>query len=115
MIRCQHPTKAIRLKSNTSSRAICCALPALCLALASSTPRAKPPRWSLVTDRVLSSGTVAGSLTFITDLAVSRVGTVLVLDGPSKTIFIIDSTGRMMGRAGRRGGGPGEFQEVSAL
>ena len=47
----------------------------------------------------------------IRDLAVSPDGSVLVLDGQAPDLRWFGPDGRLKGRAGRRGSGPGEFRE----
>jgi len=51
----------------------------------------------------------------IRDVAVSGAGDVFVLDRLNMDVRWFDPTGRLMGRAGGKGQGPGEFFEPSAL
>lgn len=53
--------------------------------------------------------------TEVFEFDVDRAGRIWVYDGPSTSIFLFGGSGNLLRRIGRRGGGPGEFNQNSGM
>jgi hypothetical protein len=53
--------------------------------------------------------------TEVSEFDVDRAGRLWVYDGPSNSIFLFDSTGKLLRRIGRQGAGPGEFNTSNGM
>lgn len=62
-----------------------------------------------------STGVLPHGFGTVRGLAVDAAGRLWVLDGRAMEIAVFDSAGRFVRRIGRRGSGPGEYQQPAAL
>jgi hypothetical protein len=96
-------------------RIIIVAVTAGAVAPADATPRQAPARWTLVPDlRIGSIDDPEYSLTSVGAIAVGANGTMYVVQYLDRQLVMFDRDGRLLGRIGRQGGGPGEFESPGA-
>jgi hypothetical protein len=76
-----------------------------------------PPRWTLVVTLRLGSPGEESPDAFgrVAALEVDSAGSLYVFDAVDRGVRVFDSAGRFVRRLGRRGSGPGEFQEVIGI
>ncbi len=78
--------------------------------------RGQPPQaWTLVPDlRIGSIDDTEYSLTAVGGIAIGADGTMYVSQPLDRQIVMFDRRGKLLGRIGRQGGGPGEFESPGA-
>jgi hypothetical protein len=73
------------------------------------------PRYRGTAVQSIGDGTGGATVGYVRDFVVSSTGTIHILDAADKDVKIFDSTGKFLGRFGRPGKGPGEFDAPSAI
>jgi hypothetical protein len=73
--------------------------------------------WSVDSAPLIDLGPIADSvgMSSITGMVMRRDGSVIVGDDNTSTIWFFDASGRVVGKVGRKGEGPGEFASLSRL